>query len=108
MKKSSVVFNSVLTGGLLMAFLHHGPVYRDQYATREDCLADWRNTPGACNEDSSSSGSSGGSGGGDRYYGPSYERGARPKTAETWRAQSRTMIARSGFGSSGARFSGGG
>ncbi|SDH35141.1 hypothetical protein [Pseudomonas panipatensis] len=109
MKKSAVVFNSLLSGGLLMAFLHHSPVYRDQYASREDCLADWQNTPNACQEDSSSSSSSGGSGSSaKRYYGPSYEEGSRPRTTQSYQVQSRQMVSRSGFGSSGARFSGGG
>lgn len=107
MKKSNIVFTTLLTGGVLYSVLHHNPVYRDQYATREDCLKDWGSTPNACQAESGSSGSSGGSYGG-RYYGPSYEDGSRPRTAQSYQVQSRQLVTRGGFGHSGARFSGGG
>ena len=110
MKKSNIVFTTLLTGGVLYSVLHHNPVYRDLYAIREDCLKDWGNTPNACEPESTSS-----SGGGSsyvcssgRYRGPSYEDGSRPKTAQTYQVQSRQLVTRGGFGHSGARFSGGG
>ena len=117
MKKSNVVFTSVLTGSVLLSVLHHDAVYRDQYASREECQADWGNQPSNCEPESASSGGGGGSsysgssGGGatrQRYFGPSYEEGARPYTARQHLVQTKQMIARSGFGSSGARYSGGG
>lgn len=118
MKKSNIVFTTLLTGGVLYSVLHHNPVYRDLYANREDCLKDWGNTPNACEPESasssgssSSSSSSGGSYVGSssgRYRGPSYEDGSRPKTAQTYQVQSRQLVTRGGFGHSGARFSGGG
>ncbi|MES2820436.1 MAG: hypothetical protein V4812_15800 [Pseudomonadota bacterium] len=99
MKKSHLVFNSVLTGGVLLGALHHGTVYRDQYNSREACEADWRQYPGQCQEQSGS---------GSHYYGPSYVEGKRPRTLQPHNVTSREMIKRSGFGRSGARFSGGG
>ena len=108
MKKSTVVFTSVLTGGVLMSVLHHDAVYRDRYASQEECHADWAQHAWACEPESS--GGSGGSGyvGVSRYLGPSYEDGSRPYTARQHLVQTRQMVARGGFGSSGARFSGGG
>ena len=109
MKKSNLVFTTLLTGGVLYSVLHHNPVYRDLYANREDCLKDWGSTPNACEPEPSSSGGSGGySGSSGRYRGPSYEEGSRPKTAQTHQVQSRQLVTRGGFGHSGARFSGGG
>lgn len=108
MKKSNLVFTTLLTGGVLYSVLHHDPVYRDLYANREDCLKDWGTTPNACEPEPGSSGGSGGySGSSGRYRGPSYEEGSRPKTAQTYQVQSRQLVTRGGFGSSGARFSGG-
>lgn len=109
MKKSNIVFTTLLTGGVLYSVLHHNPVYRDLYANREDCLKDWGNTPNACEPESASSGGGSyfGSSSG-RYRGPSYEDGSRPKTAQTYQVQSRQLVTRGGFGHSGARFSGGG
>lgn len=107
MKKSNIVFTTLLTGGVLYSVLHHNPVYRDLYANREDCLKDWGATPNACEPETTTSSSSGGSSSG-RYRGPSYEDGSRPKTAQTYQAQSRQLVTRGGFGHSGARFSGGG
>ncbi|MFV3369930.1 hypothetical protein ACNFH5_17330 [Pseudomonas sp. NY15435] len=106
MKKSNIVFTTLLTGGVLYSVLHHNPVYRDLYANREDCLKDWGATPNACEPESTSSSGGGSSSG--RYRGPSYEDGSRPKTAQTYQVQSRQLVTRGGFGHSGARFSGGG
>ncbi|MEL7941204.1 MULTISPECIES: hypothetical protein [Pseudomonas] len=106
MKKSNVVA-TLLTGSVVVAMLHHNPVYRDRYATREDCLKDWGSTPSACEPEPSGS-TSGGSSAGRSYYGPSYEEGSRPRTAQSFQVQSRQLITRGGFGASGARFSGGG
>lgn len=111
MKKSNIVFTTLLTGGLLYNVLHHNPVYRDLYANREDCLKDWGSTPNACEPESSSSsggGSSYTSSSSGRYRGPSYEDGSRPQTAQNYQVQSRQLVTRGGFGHSGARFSGGG
>ncbi len=109
MKKSNLVFTTLLTGGVLYSVLHHNPVYRDLYANREDCLKDWGATPNACEPESSSSGGSGGSSfSSGRYRGPSYEEGSRPKTAQSYQVESRQLVTRGGFGHSGARFSGGG
>lgn len=106
MKKSTLVINTLLTGGVLTALLHHNAVYRDNYASQEDCLADWNQNPANC-EASSGSGTAGGAGGGF-YRGPTYEEGSRPTTPQQQRVAFREMVKRSGFGSSGARFSGGG
>lgn len=108
MKKSNIVFTTLLTGGVLYSVLHHNPVYRDLYANREDCLKDWGNTPNACEPESASSGGSYVGSSSGRYRGPSYEEGSRPKTAQTYQVQSRQLVTRGGFGHSGARFSGGG
>ncbi|MFV3410951.1 hypothetical protein ACQCLI_03950 [Pseudomonas nitroreducens] len=109
MKKSNLVFTTLLTGGVLYSVLHHNPVYRDLYANREDCLKDWGTTPNACEPEPSGSGGSGGySGSSGRYRGPSYEDGSRPMTAQNYQVQSRQLVSRGGFGHSGARFSGGG
>lgn len=107
MKKSNVVFTSVLTGGVLMAMLHHDAVYRDVYANRENCQADWQTSPYHC-ESTGSSGGSGYSSASGGYRGPSYESGSRPRTARQDLVVAREMVKRGGFGSSGARFSGGG
>ncbi len=103
MKKSELVTTCVLSGGVLLAALHHGNVYRDQYRTMAECEADWGNYSGYCQEESSASYY-----GGRYYYGPSYEDGARPKTRQPYNVASRETIKRSGFGFSGARYSAGG
>lgn len=113
MKKSNIVFTTLLSGGVLYGVLHHDPVYRDLYANREDCQKDWGYLPDACEPETSSSGSGSSSsysssgGGSGRYRGPSYEEGSRPPTLQTHQVQSRQLVTRGGFGSSGARFSGG-
>lgn len=104
MKKSDLVATSILSGSLLLA-LHHGAVYRDQYRSRAECEADWRQYPGECREESGSSTSSYG---GSRFYGPSYVEGRRPRTQQQWNVVGHELVKRSGFGRSGARFSGGG
>ncbi|SIQ91876.1 hypothetical protein [Aquipseudomonas alcaligenes] len=101
MKKSELVTTCVISGGVLLAALHHGTVYRDQYRTRAECEADWGRYSGYCQEESAG-------GSGYRYYGPSYESGARPRTLEPRKVAARETIKRSGFGFSGARFSAGG
>lgn len=108
MKKSNVVFTSVLTGGVLMAMLHHDAVYRDIYASRENCQADWNTYPYHCETSSSGGGSSIYSPGSGRHRGPTYESDSRPRTARHDLVVAREMVRRGGFGSSGARFSGGG
>lgn len=111
MKKSELVTTCVLSGGVLLAALHHGTVYRDQYRTRAECEADWGRYSGYCQEESSSGSSysgGGGSGSSGRYHGPSYESGARPRTLQPHNVSVRETVKRSGFGFSGARFSAGG
>lgn len=108
MKKSNVVFTSVLTGGVLMAMLHHDAVYRDVYASRENCQADWNSAPYHCDSSGAGGGSSIYSASRGRHRGPTYEDGSRPRTARQDLVVAREMVKRSGFGSSGARFSGGG
>ncbi|WP_043310147.1 hypothetical protein [Pseudomonas sp. ML96] len=106
MKKSEFVTTCVLSGGVLLAALHHGNVYRDQYRSKAECEADWGRYSGACQEESSSSGS--GYSGSGRYYGPSYESDARPRTIQPHSVAVRETVKRSGFGFSGARYSAGG
>ena len=108
MKKSNVVFTSVLTGGVLMAMLHHDAVYRDIYASRENCQADWTSSPYHCETTSGSSGSSIYSAGRGRHRGPTYEDGSRPRTARQDLVVARERVKSGGFGHSGARYSGGG
>lgn len=113
MKRSTIVY-SLLTGGIVLGALSHNSVYRDRYASKADCLADWPRTPGYCEPEgdtpgqpASSSTSGGGyyGGGSGRWVGPSYEEGARPRSAAPHRALGSTQVSRGGFGSSGARFS---
>lgn len=129
MKKSEwVVLGVAATVGVGVA-LHHRPVMRDRYSSLEDCLADWGVGSGHCTRDeawqsSGSSSSSGGGGGGGGYvsrglyggtggtggtwYGPTYEQGDRPVTRQQGLSIGRDTVARSGFGRTGARVSGGG
>lgn len=104
MKKSEIVTTSLLTGGVLLAMLHHGTVYRDEYRNQAECQRDWAQHYNAC-ENSHGSGSYASTG---RVFGPSYESGARPHTPNAHLALNRQVIKRSGFGFSGARFSAGG
>jgi hypothetical protein len=111
MKKSEAVILTLVGGGMLFSVLHHNAVYRDRYASRADCERDWQ-VSSYC-EPVSSGGSAGvGSGWGSRnrtdYYGPSYESGARPNTTQRQLITGNETVTRSGFGRSGARFSGGG
>ena len=114
MKRSTILY-SLLTGGVVLAALQHNSVYRDRYATREDCIADWPqnpewcepegSTPGSSSSSSGSSGSHYSSGSSGRWLGPSYEVGARPGQPVSSRALGNWQVSRGGFGSSGARFS---
>ncbi len=112
MKKSEAVILTLVTGGMLFGLFHHNTVYRDRYATRADCERDWPNSS-YCEPVSSGGSAGGGSGGwGSRnrtdYYGPSYESGSRPNTGQRQLIAGTEAVKRSGFGYSGARFSGGG
>jgi len=111
MKKSEAVILTLMTGGLLFTVLHHNNVYRDRYATRADCERDWQNS-NLCEPVSSGSGGGSAGGWGSRnrtdYYGPTYESGARPNTSQRQLIAGNELVKRSGFGRSGARFSGGG
>lgn len=100
--KSNTIILSLIGGAALLAGLHHGDVYRDEYRSREDCERDWDSQPAQCET------AGGGSSGGGRYWGPSYERDARPVTRHPELRQSISMVKRGGFGRSGARFGGGG
>jgi hypothetical protein len=102
MKKSEWVTTTLITGGLVFSVLHHNAVWRDHYASREDCLADWGNNPANCEPASNSTSGAYSSGG---YRGPTYERGSRPQTSQQHRISYRETVTRSGFGRSGARFS---
>lgn len=110
MKRSTLVY-SLLTGGIVLGALSHNAVYRDRYANREDCLADWPKNPEWCEPEgstpgsSSSSGSSGSHYNSGRWLGPSYEEGARPGQSASSRALGNWQVSRGGFGGSGARFS---
>lgn len=111
MKKSEAVILTLLTGGVLFTALHHNNVYRDRYASRADCERDWQNSS-LC-EPVSSGGVGAGMGNWGRrdrtdYYGPSYESGSRPNTNQRQLITGNEVVKRSGFGRSGARFSGGG
>jgi hypothetical protein len=101
MKRSNIVLLAVVGTAYGSSLFYHSPVYRDQYGSRQQCERDWGGS-NKCEE-----GRSSGTGTG-RYYGPSYEEGARPTTREPGAAESRSMISRSGFGRSGAHFTGGG
>ena len=98
MKRTEMICLALLGGSVGFNELYHGTVYRDQYASRADCISDWGINERDCQPATT------GSGTGGRYYGPSYERGARPQTYASALAQGQTRIARGGFGSSGARF----
>ena len=84
---------------------------RDVYASKEDCLADWGNSPKDCEpaHDRPT-----GTAGRTHYYGPAYMHfggsGANSAAARSSRAMSstpsRTTVSRSGFGSSGHSASG--
>ncbi len=113
MKKSEAVIVTLVTGGMLFSLLHHNSVYRDRYASRADCERDWQNSSYCEPASGTGTGSGSGIGGwGSRnrtdYYGPSYETGARPATAQRQLIAGNELVTRSGFGRSGARFSGGG
>jgi hypothetical protein len=102
MKRSDMVTLALMGTVYGYSLFHHGAVYRDTYASREECMRDWGDAQ-SCEEERASSGGRTG-----RYYGPSYEEGARPATSEPGRAQGRSVIARGGFGRSGAHFTGAG
>ncbi|PTQ69406.1 hypothetical protein [Pseudomonas sp. GV071] len=113
MKKSEAVILTLVTGGVLFSLFHHNNVYRDRYASRADCERDWQNSSYCEPVPSGGYGGSVGTGGwGSRnrtdYYGPSYESGSRPNTAQRQLIAGNEVVKRSGFGHSGARFSGGG
>lgn len=106
--KSNTIILSLIGGAALLAGLHHGDVYRDEYRTREDCRQDWSNDPAQCENAGNGAYGGGGTGGGGRYWGPSYERDARPFTRHPELRQGVSLVKRGGFGRSGARFGGGG
>lgn len=107
--KSSHILLSLLGGAVMIGALHHDNVYRDEYASREDCQRDWGNDATKCQPASTSTSSGGfGSSGGGRFYGPSYESDARPATAHPELRHQTELVKRGGFGRSGAHFSRGG
>jgi hypothetical protein len=90
----------VMIGGALATMSHHGAVYRDRYASLEDCRRDWGNDGRDCEQSS-------GSGSRVQVYGPRYESGYRPATRASELRTGTDQVARAGFGRSGARFGGG-
>ncbi|MFC5475080.1 hypothetical protein [Paraherbaspirillum soli] len=89
---------------------------RDEYLSQEDCRKDW-DRPELCQP---ASGSGSGSHGGGRYYGPSYDAGARESAQRSVRSGGDSLgvhgvsnnsigrsVSRGGFGG-GAHVSGGG
>ena len=99
MKSDNIIL--ALTGGaVLTSMFHHGDVYRDVYRNREDCQRDWQQNAYDC-ESTYHHGSY-------MYWGPSYVSGSRPLTSASYLVKDKALVKRSGFGRSGARFSGGG
>lgn len=95
---TSAAVSLLLVGGAAVLMNRHDTVYRDRYLTREDCERDWQQHARDCSS----------AGAGTRfYYGPSYERGQRPRTAAPGLRTGSDLVQRAGFGRSGARFSAG-
>ena len=80
-------------------------VRRDVYASKEDCLADWGNSPKDCEPayDRPT-----GNGARTHYYGPSYihSGGSSSSASRSDRAIGSSGVSRGGFGSSGHSASG--
>ena len=100
MKKSEAVSTVLIAGVVLFGISHHNAVQRDLYPNKEACQKDWGNDARNCEAASGH--------GAGRYFGPSYEKGSRPLTNASYLAEQTVQVKRSGFGRSGARFSGGG
>ena len=122
-------------GGAMLASGPEQPLARDQYASLEDCQADWGGDAGICDQSGNpagqtssttssshtSTGSSFASGTGGRsyWYGPMYSPGDRDGAIrQAWsgkgvssnftpgnRSIGRTLVTRGGFGSSSRSFS---
>ena len=82
-------------------------IRRDVYASKEDCLADWGNSPKDCEPayDRPT-----GNGARTHYYGPSYihsgSRSPSRSASRSSRAMGSSSVSRGGFGSSGHSASG--
>lgn len=100
MKKSDVVSTVLIAGVAVFVIAHHNAVQRDVYPNKEACQKDWGSHASHCE-------SAHGHGSG-RFFGPSYEKGSRPQTQAAHLAEQTVQVKRSGFGRSGARFTGGG
>lgn len=104
-EKLAVPFVAVLLGMFGYNYFAAPDVKRPIYSSKEDCLADWANTPQDCEEDRSSSGGSYGR----RWYGPwmdnqgtaYHENGTRSQHASnSIHSSSFSSSSRLGFGSS--------
>ena len=104
--KSENVYLVLVCGAVLASWLHHGKVYRDEYASREECENDWTSERSQCEAVTET----GDYGYGTRivYRGPPYEEGARPQTRKPQTRNNVVVVKQGGFGSSGARFTRGG
>jgi hypothetical protein len=102
MKRSDVVILAVIGSAYAASLFHHEEIYQDRYRSREDCAKDWGRDARDC-EPEERAGSVGG-----YWRGPRYEDGARPPTSDQGLRDSRTLVSRSGFGTTGARYTRGG
>ncbi|HXS51851.1 MAG TPA: hypothetical protein VN782_04910 [Usitatibacter sp.] len=100
-RKSSARVTLVLIGVAALAGCNRGEEQRrDVYASRDDCLADWRNTPQDCRPASDPSQRRLG-----YFYGPLYA--FHPGSRSTWARGAHSIgstsshTVRGGFGSSG-------
>ncbi len=110
LRKSSAKVTLVLIGAAVgggLAGCSKDEVRRDVYASKQDCLADWGNSPADCEPVNGRSG--GGSGSVGHYYGRpyTYTGTASEGVSHSSRAISSTTVSRGGFGGS-AHSSGGG
>jgi uncharacterized protein YgiB involved in biofilm formation len=90
----------VLVGAAALYMAHHGDVHRDRYGSLQDCMRDWQQHAGDCERQTAANGT-------HVFYGPRYEQGHRPQTSWSQLSTGSTVVTRSGFGSSGARFGAG-
>ena len=96
-----------LAGAAALGGCNKEETRRDVYASKEDCLGDWGNSPKDCEPayDRPT-----GSATRTHYYGPAYTHfggsGTNSSVARSSRAMSSTSVSRGGFGSSGHSASG--
>ena len=87
----------VLIGAAALYMNHHGDVHRDRYSSLQDCQRDWQQHARDCEQTRTGHG-------GFMFLGPRYEVGHRPQTPFSQLRSGTDVVARSGFGRSGARF----